>query len=1657
MKKPSMISHPLINRTGISQRTRIIAELQEKAPEIDGSTLADQLYRISQYAEHINFPQLQTDQNGNTYKQVASWSSFFKDSLPFQLASISKVSSEKNQSEFESLMSVFKEFPSAKTAEALLRFVMDTFIYPLDALFKKVVIGNNSFLTPLTAIVKTYYNESLKDFIKIANASQLFLGVSKINFMPLTQTPWQIPIAETFNYDLNIKQTRGGKKEAFAITADKLKTLFLQFQLGYAKVIATASQYIEEAIYPLQETYQKKHTPHLGLIFAFLELFKHLQGDVNSLTKRHLDFFYKEVLQLQPKEAIPDQAHLIFEIAKHLDSLMLEKELLLKDGKDANNQNIIFSLDHDLIIDKAQIKSLKTLAVNTVKKAPEFIEGVYISPVANSSDGLGAAFPEGQLTNWSTVGGKFGKKKISGSTLPEELPLGRLGFVLASPVLLLQEGERNIQVTLSCGNNSSVLDGTTVDLDMIKNNLEAVENSLFLCHFSGEKKWLPTEIASLSILKSNDEQLLIFQISIQLNVEFPAVVFYNESILKDKFDFKTPTPVLKIELNPEAYISLENNTIIDACKLKYKNESGSKKNQVLPQVVSPYHYLRFLKLMESNIEVSVCGIKNLIVQNDESVLNINSQMFPFGLRPNVSGFDPMNQLAEYPEPKNTTDNGVKKDDDTVNPFACTSENPQDCLGPSFYIGSKEVLFKNWDSLRVNIEWKEKPNDFRDHYKAYIKRVAGMADGGTGNDRKNTILDQLGLVEENFKIKVDHLQNGSWNQLIDRMELFSKSNPNFLDDLSCVNQSNFAWEITNNNAQNTYVDFDQELNFFKTSINGFLKFTLADQDFLHEEYPFVLARQMLAYAFSAQGDKLSDAIYVKSDRSVIQASQDLNVNANAENSIEQALANAKFLKTNLTELVKFVTDNNGAISLGLKAVNELVIAACEEYNKTNSLDNLAVYESDLNSFNVTLTGLVKDIILIRDELKPNDDDNNRNLGETLTDSISIANETLDTFFEDLLAIIQDQNTGLNKKVADVVALLNDTNNDLDDIKGPIGEIDTQIGTIVNLANANKDPLNGDGLKTKVAAVKDAFEAISSYITANFDTVVNQLTLLVNPQDIPGDQDTFQELINQFGFIKTDFQNLSTKIAGLCSGNNLDDLILDFEAFVRGILGRLDDKNENTTGELIDLSTSVIEVVEELNKIFVDTGILDFLSDDALQALIPNEPWTPTIKNLYIDYTAKADNDHIDIVHLYPFESSAKLERIEQNPSLFPIFDDEGTLFVGLDTLTPGGNLSLLFQLAEATADSEIDKANVEWFYLSDNTWKVLRPDFNIVSDDTKGLTVSGIITIAIPQDITNTGNTQMPEDLFWLKATVKENAKAIAETLGIHTQTAKASAQISKNNDTQRLSAALAPKSVDKLLKANFSIKKVQQPYPSFGGRPPEANGHFYTRVSEQLKHKGRGVMIEDYEKIILEAFPEVYKVKCISHTMGLSAVTYQKDLEVAPGFALITVIPDLTKLVSGNQLAPKLPVSILQNIEIHIRNRISAFARIKIMNPRYEPLDVTIRVQLKRGKSVNFYQKKLQEDVTNYLAPWLLEGAEKISFGMPVMYSDVVGYVEQLDYVNFIKNLVLEGGSDQKGNIIYPLTARSVIGPGEICVEIEQEFCSEEQEVGSSSSIANPS
>jgi hypothetical protein len=244
MKKPTNIAHPLKNRTGSSQGNRQVDALSWQYAPIDAKTLEDRLYIIGNYAKLINYYEVQKGPDSKEYQQVGNWTDFFENSLPFQLANFSKTSITDLKNRFSSLQKALEENPSAQSLEALLNFIYNEIIFPVSGLYSAVVHGGNSYGTALLSIIKSYYQEPLKSFIKLYNASVTFLCISRKKFNSFLQEPWQFGAPDIYEFDRCIQQVKKGKTAGYLLAGKIAVDIFDQLLSGLGEIIETSPDHI---------------------------------------------------------------------------------------------------------------------------------------------------------------------------------------------------------------------------------------------------------------------------------------------------------------------------------------------------------------------------------------------------------------------------------------------------------------------------------------------------------------------------------------------------------------------------------------------------------------------------------------------------------------------------------------------------------------------------------------------------------------------------------------------------------------------------------------------------------------------------------------------------------------------------------------------------------------------------------------------------------------------------------------------------------------------------------------------------------------------------------------------------------------------------------------------------------------------------------------------------------------------------------------------------------------------------------------------------------------------------------------------------------------------------------------------------------------------
>ncbi len=359
--------------------------------------------------------------------------------------------------------------------------------------------------------------------------------------------------------------------------------------------------------------------------------------------------------------------------------------------------------------------------------------------------------------------------------------------------------------------------------------------------------------------------------------------------------------------------------------------------------------------------------------------------------------------------------------------------------------------------------------------------------------------------------------------------------------------------------------------------------------------------------------------------------------------------------------------------------------------------------------------------------------------------------------------------------------------------------------------------------------------------------------------------------------------------------------------------------------------------------------------------------------------------------------------------------QGHLYIGIENLTPPQNLSLLFKIADGTAeDNDTDPPTINWSYLVNNQWHAL-PAENLISDSTYQLQATGIVLIEFPEDATN-NNTIITNGLHWLCLSVDEHSDRIPKIIDIIAQANKATFN-DQQNDPEHYRNPLPESSISKLVIKIPEVKVITQPFESFDGKMREEGPIFYARASERLRHKHRAITPWDYEHLVLQHFPWVYKVKCLTHTdynclcrhpnTGTPETPVYDESkcccgQVAPGHVLIIPISNLRNKTAIDILKPRTGRRTLLQIEEYLKKLTSPFVHVHAKNPRFEEIKTAFKVKFHTGTEKGKYLKQLNEDIVKFLTPWAFDATKEVSFGGKVYASEIINFIEEREYVDYI-------------------------------------------------------
>ena len=486
-----------------------LTELQPATIKVDERDSVDRLSFAASYGRLINFYDKHNNKNG-------SWRNFFLKDPLILLATISRSDYKVIHLQCIQLEKTFKRlFESCPTST--LQIDLCRVLNQLFFLVNNIFCNINEWLQHLHKDPKSY---PLKEFIilKVETLVADLLRESLAQQLILSAQFEEIegPDQGVFNYfescwQINICPSDTGNKVGGSLPLNFAR---LQ-QAWYAeyKIYQTLFNFYVQVIdnskqaYTLQ-TQQGSHYPDTALLITFAELMSVQQQQLNNMTGKHLDFYYKDVLKQSSQKAVADEVYLCFRLAKKIPNYTLIAGTEFDGGVD-NKSPVRFASMTTQKLNKILIAQAHTVFYRDNK--------LYLQEI-NKADEV-KKNPQGEMQGWPLFGDDEDKKN--------EI---KQGFSFASPLLYLQGGVRQITISFEFFASPS--------LSIVSIIKEFDQADIFL---SSAKKWI--KISPLSIKNKFKKNTLEMQIS--LSGDEPAI----EAFVNNPDAYESPWPLFKLLSN----------------------------------------------------------------------------------------------------------------------------------------------------------------------------------------------------------------------------------------------------------------------------------------------------------------------------------------------------------------------------------------------------------------------------------------------------------------------------------------------------------------------------------------------------------------------------------------------------------------------------------------------------------------------------------------------------------------------------------------------------------------------------------------------------------------------------------------------------------------------------------------------------------------------------------------------------------------------------------------------------------------------------------------------------------------------------------------------------------------------------------------------------
>ncbi len=359
------------------------------------------------------------------------------------------------------------------------------------------------------------------------------------------------------------------------------------------------------------------------------------------------------------------------------------------------------------------------------------------------------------------------------------------------------------------------------------------------------------------------------------------------------------------------------------------------------------------------------------------------------------------------------------------------------------------------------------------------------------------------------------------------------------------------------------------------------------------------------------------------------------------------------------------------------------------------------------------------------------------------------------------------------------------------------------------------------------------------------------------------------------------------------------------------------------------------------------------------------------------------------------------------------------YIGLRGVTLSSSQNLYIELEK---DGELNVRDnellPEWYILKGNSWEIAE----VSKDQTRGLQNNGIIHVEFNDPRIFRHHDILSDELVWLRVNYN---KAIRPNIERITPNVIELGFDAHSVGKGLIGTPLPMGTIAKLEHNIVGVKGVEQFCDGQEGKYSETEREFQTRVSERLRHKGRAATKWDYERLVLQEFPFLAAAKCIPYGVktGIETIGGVPKVPVT-----IVVVP---KCPTKKDLKPHLSDIQLQKVKAFLEDKVSPFVEIKVVNPSYEPINVTCTILVHKGDfgiQNADYATEIRDALIAFLAPWS-DGKHGIMMSNNYNESQIMLFLERLPYVDNVRDLCvsLNGTRILEGEDIIPTTPHGVL------------------------------